>query len=169
MSARDHLGRTPLYWAASRGQAVVVRLLCAASADLELAEDVCGTTPLMAASMEGHLEAVVALVKARASLDNRDNEQNTALHLAAAYGQADVARCLLAAGASVCAENAGGCTAAVTARNNNDAVMARMLAQAEQQHGQRRVVSPSARINIKPGWIAPRWCTDSSKPPSHIR
>jgi len=119
-------GRTPLHDAAAGGDAGVVRLLVAAGARAYPA-DALGKTPLDIAVDQGHralfqllkplhvaaelgdVEMVKRLAQAEpAGVLARDESRATALHLAAAAGQREIAAALLDAGADVNARAACG-------------------------------------------------------------
>ncbi|RAK82202.1 ankyrin repeat domain-containing protein [Aspergillus fijiensis CBS 313.89] len=59
--ARDHLGRTPLIWAAAQGNSSVVSTLLRFQADIN-AETLEGFTPLFYAAAYGHAEMVTMLI-----------------------------------------------------------------------------------------------------------
>lgn len=114
----DANGITPLYLAAARGLADVVRLLLLqdASAALCTAMGPKGETPLHIAAQEGHADCVALLVDAgHADVDAATADGCTALHLASQRGNSDVVRLLLKRGADVHAETADGATALVKA------------------------------------------------------
>eukprot|EP00928_Gymnodinium_smaydae_P059175 TRINITY_DN4241_c0_g1_i1.p4 TRINITY_DN4241_c0_g1~~TRINITY_DN4241_c0_g1_i1.p4 ORF type:complete len:124 (-),score=20.13 TRINITY_DN4241_c0_g1_i1:69-440(-) len=58
-----------------------------------------GLTPLMCASREGRANVVALLLRARASMDARDEDGMQALHLACSGGHFECCRQLLKAGA----------------------------------------------------------------------
>lgn len=86
------------------------------------AKDSLGATPLHRACSALQLNAVLALLEARAPTEVRDNEGNTALHVAIGVATtrttAEIAFALVRAGASLDAANAAGFTAAALAGEN---------------------------------------------------
>ncbi len=99
VNARQVEGRTPLYQAASLGNATaIVKLLLAGGADPQIAT-ANGRTPLMAASGRGDIEAMTLLLNAKAAVDVRDGAGDTALILAAGDGNPHAVRLLLDRGA----------------------------------------------------------------------
>lgn len=100
VEARAKLGWTPLLVAAAKGRTEAARVLVAGGADAN-ARDVYGWTPLMRAlSGEYRETAEVFLGLPDVDLDVQEESGNTALHLAAAAGDAEAVRDLLERGAS---------------------------------------------------------------------
>ncbi|KAH6884532.1 putative ankyrin repeat protein, partial [Thelonectria olida] len=64
VDARDGRGQTPLWWAASKGQAAVMRQLIAAGANPNADDVTHGLTPLHQAANKNHHEAVKVLLEA---------------------------------------------------------------------------------------------------------
>ncbi|XP_063436858.1 kinase D-interacting substrate of 220 kDa B-like [Mytilus trossulus] len=93
-------GWTPLMWAAWRGHLEVVTYLVTHGSQLDATDLVYGRTPLMLAALRGHLEVVTYLVTHGSQLDATDLLGQTALHLAAQFGQIDVTKCLIDQGCS---------------------------------------------------------------------
>ncbi len=108
-SGPDALGRTPLWWAARRGDAERVGALLDAGAEVGAA-DVDGETPLHAAVRGGSRSCVAALVGHGAAIDAANCLGVTPLHLAIRLDQAEIALALLDAGAEVNAVDVFGCT-----------------------------------------------------------
>ena len=106
----DTEGRTALLYAARRGQAQCVRLLCVASACVDVADET-GLTPLMGAAQCGHVEVLTLLLEAGASLHVVDAMGATALHAAASGGSLGATLTLLRWGASGSARDLRGETA----------------------------------------------------------
>lgn len=75
------LGKTALMLASYHGHGEVVRLLLAAGAKVNLADNL-GYTPLMWAALAGHSEVVEQLIKANADVQAHDICGNTAFNLA---------------------------------------------------------------------------------------
>jgi ankyrin repeat protein len=89
-------GTTPLYSAAFNGRLEPCRLLLERGADCEGKPST--KIPLFAAAQEGHSAAIALLLAAGAKIDRRDSNHNTALHLAAQFGDVEVNRFLLEQG-----------------------------------------------------------------------
>ncbi|XP_041438669.1 ankyrin repeat domain-containing protein 50 isoform X2 [Xenopus laevis] len=79
---RDHLGWTPLHWAACEGRRSSCRALVDGGAKVSL-RDREGYTPLHLAAQEGHTGSAELLLNRGAPIDQRDSEGRTALCLAA--------------------------------------------------------------------------------------
>lgn len=87
-----------LLLAAKEGRAIQARLLMDAGADPGKKSKLRGLTPLMEAAKWGQVDAVKALADA-AGIDQADDRGETALHVAAFFGQEECVGALLAAGA----------------------------------------------------------------------
>jgi ankyrin repeat protein len=99
----DNLGSTALWFASCCGRTPVVKLLLERGADPAIAFHG-GWTPLMAASQRDHLEVVRVLLghpDAKATVNHRDNEGQTALRLACYWGFGGIVRALLENGADL--------------------------------------------------------------------
>jgi ankyrin repeat protein len=79
INTQDARGRTPLHWAASRGQVEIVRMLIDAKANLNL-QSITGDTPLHWATLYGQEKIVKMLIDAGADLNVQDEEGYTPLH-----------------------------------------------------------------------------------------
>ena len=106
----DNRTYTPLYKAASEGNARVVRALVIAGADIN-ATDQYGRTVLHWAAKTGKTEVVEKLVKAGANLNAKDFAGWTALHWAVRHDSTDIVKALVIAGADVDAKDNDGWTA----------------------------------------------------------
>ncbi len=73
VNVTDHVGRTPLYSAAIRGDASAVSLLLEHGADPNAA-NIHGNTPLTGAKRQGHLEVVIILEEAGAKEPPTDSQ-----------------------------------------------------------------------------------------------
>ena len=94
-------GVTPSFLAADDNQLVVLKLLIAAGADVNMARVSDGCTPLFIAAQKGHVGVVDLLIAAGANVNaTRGTNGTTALKLALAKGHAEVAQKLRAAGAT---------------------------------------------------------------------
>jgi ankyrin repeat protein len=94
-------GVTPSFLAADENQLVVLKLLIAAGADVNMARVSDGCTPLFIAAQKGHVGVVDLLIAAGANVNaTRGTNGTTALKLALAKGHAEVAQKLRAAGAT---------------------------------------------------------------------
>lgn len=114
LNEKDGDGRTPLHWAASSNDKLVIVEALAAAGHLQVNEpDASGWTPLMIASSAGAPRIVDWLLKQYVRLGscsdadpNAGNHRKlTALHYASSKNHAEVARLLLEAGADVNAQD----------------------------------------------------------------
>lgn len=111
LEERNQEGETALHLAAWRGSANVIEDLARAGADVN-AKEATGWTPLMVAAAENKREALLALLKGGARLEERtEDQEETALILAALMGSDECMSDLLAAGADLEAIDAAGKTA----------------------------------------------------------
>ena len=85
----DKEDRSAMYWAADQNNMRSLSLLLAnkGAALLLSTNDRWDNTPLHTASAKGHLEAVVALIEAGAQIDNKNEDEQTPLHVAAKNGK----------------------------------------------------------------------------------
>lgn len=86
------------------------------------------TVRLQQAAMNGSLDQVSAAIAARTPLDAPGDSRMTALGIAALYGKADVIRALVAAGASVSADQDGESALAVAAHEGHSAAVEALIA-----------------------------------------
>lgn len=102
VDVRNHLGQTPLWFAASRdaGDVRVAEILIENGAGIDV-PDRKGITPLMQAARNGHTELVTFLARHGADVNQQAEGGRSALHEAAERGQAEMARTLLEMGANV--------------------------------------------------------------------
>jgi ankyrin repeat protein len=106
----DVHGRAALHWAAWKGHAGVVELLCEAPR-AQVDARCTGRTPLIIACESGHEGAARALLARGARQELQDRHDETALHKAALHGHARIVELLCAApGAPVDARDKLGCT-----------------------------------------------------------
>jgi len=108
--ALDAAGMAPLHWAARAGQVETIRALLEAGAPVDQRDNRNGWTPLAHAIHKHRNEAARALLEAGAEPDARVGDA-TALIFAAAYGNTEIVKLLLARGADPGAEASGGVTA----------------------------------------------------------
>lgn len=107
LNERDEHAMTPLHLAANNGHEKTCELLIAKGADVAIKEKT-NSTALHLAAKAGSLRTVRALLSCLlpSTMDERDNDQNTPLHIACRYNRVDVVRFLLDKGADVTARNA---------------------------------------------------------------
>lgn len=104
---RDESAMTPLHLAASNGHTKTCELLISKGSDVTTTEAK-KSTALHMAVKAGSLKTVQALLNCLlpSTLDERDLEENTPLHVACRYNRVDIAQFLLDKGADVTARNA---------------------------------------------------------------
>ncbi len=114
-------GQTPLMWAAANNNAAAIRHLLAFGADVNIRTDnpsrvgdrpfvyapPTGFSPLLFAVREGHREATVVLLDAGADVNDRVSDGQSALVVAAANANWELAALLIDRGADVTAADAG--------------------------------------------------------------
>jgi len=123
----DEDGRTPLMYAAFNGRDEIIKLLIEKGAMIN-ACDPNGRTALMMASSGPYPVTVKALLDHRADPDLTDKEEHfSALMYAAAEGQLDVVRILLAYNADPALKDVDGDDALTFAKNNGHTVIATLL------------------------------------------
>ena len=125
----NRYGITPLFVAATQGNAAMITLLLDAGAEASAAAPD-GRTPLMMAAQAGRPEAVRALLARGASVNACEQAQaQTALMWAAVEGHAEAVKALLAGGADSGARSKNGFTAFLFAvRHGHTAVVELLLA-----------------------------------------
>ncbi len=82
---------------------------------------------LISAVKNGDLKSVETFIVAGANLEARDNQDMTALMIAADRGYSDIARALIDAGADINAQDKFGCTALFKAADKNHVGIVKML------------------------------------------
>jgi len=120
-----HKGKTPLHWAAFRGNEEMILLLISAGADVN-AKDKLGITPLNYAISAVKNKAVVILVQNKADVNIGDElAGETPLHRAAARGSKRVIKLLIDKGALIDSRNKAGETPLIFAvrKGKKDAVL----------------------------------------------
>lgn len=107
LETRDNRGVTPLIYACHIGRTGMVSTLLAKGADVSAAADD-GTTCLHAAASRGGLAVVTEVLRFvttqrshRYSVDQLNNDGESALHVAAEARSAEIVRLLIAAGAEI--------------------------------------------------------------------
>jgi ankyrin repeat protein len=132
----DCWGRTALFTAGAVGDPDVVRLVLSLGGNPNRYETYGGNTLLMQATLTGNLGSVDALLKANASpaWPNQGSCQ-TPLHVAAARGNAAVARRLVESGAPLSDTDSKGKTALDIARQSGNAAVAQLLSSAGATQG----------------------------------
>ncbi len=127
MQRPDGLGRTPLWYAAERGNAALTAFFLSKVAAADTA-DTDGLTPLHAAAARGHDDIAAALVASGAAPDARDKAGNTPLMLAAASGRTPcVARLLAVTSDNLDRKNGDGETALLLAIKSGKPDVIRLL------------------------------------------
>jgi hypothetical protein len=100
LSSKASTGRTPLSWAAEKGQEAVVKLLLEKGAKLKT-KDKYGQTPLSWAAKKGQEAVIKLLLKKGAELETKNKYGRTPLSYAAEEGQKAVVKLLLEKGAKL--------------------------------------------------------------------
>jgi ankyrin repeat protein len=119
INAVSQNGHTALFLACNVGNFPVVRLLVEGGADPTIASDQ-GSTPLIHASFLGHLEIVRLLLahpSAKATINHRSEDGQTALFAACHYGRGRVVRALLESGADPTISSNNGWTTLAIAKH----------------------------------------------------
>ncbi|KAK5562498.1 hypothetical protein LTR43_011895 [Exophiala xenobiotica] len=95
-NSKDGMSRTPLSWAAARGQEKIVKLLLAKDTVDHNSQDMYGQIPLLLAAGNGH-EAVVKLLLANSATlsDSKDKFGRTPLSWAASRGNINAVKLIL--------------------------------------------------------------------------
>jgi len=109
VNTKDRTGRTPLHWAAVKGNKEVAEFLIAKGANLE-AIDRTGRTPLHQAALEGHDGVAILLINKGANVHARDPMGGTPLHCAAISAVDIILLALIAKKADVNAKDSEGKT-----------------------------------------------------------
>jgi len=118
---------TPLMWSAFNGHTRIVAFLLENGASIDM-KDANGRTALLYASSGPFPEIVELLLQKNADIDIQGTAEGfTALMMAAAEGQADVVRVLLAHGASTALTDKDGDTAEKFARDNGHTQVVKLL------------------------------------------
>ncbi|MDD5676992.1 MAG: ankyrin repeat domain-containing protein [Kiritimatiellae bacterium] len=94
VKTKDVFGLTSLHCAAQYGHAKTMYLLLDKGAEIESKTYTQGLTPLHWAAFWGHIEGIKCLLNSGADINACDNNGNTPLTWAEAYGQHDMARLL---------------------------------------------------------------------------
>jgi ankyrin repeat protein len=119
VNLRDYKGRTPLHWAATRGDSSAVSLLVDNGADVNV-QDEEKATPLILAASSGSVRTIELLLLAKANVHLTDSRGGQALHYVSRH-QKDIApvKLLVQAGAEVNCRNIYGHTPFIGAAIKN--------------------------------------------------
>lgn len=122
LDVQDAQCKTPLHLAIDEERAGIIEILLRSQADVNLGnlEDGMQTSPLITASKNGRSDLVVALIGARANVDQQGKQGMTALHMAARGGHAAIVKTLLASDADIELKNEAGSTAVQLAQVNRN-------------------------------------------------
>lgn len=129
VNIRDYKGRTPLHWAATRGDISAVGLLLDNGADVDV-QDEGKATPLILAASSGSVRTIELLLLAGANALIKDIRGSQALHYVSRH-QKDIApvKLLIQAGATVNCRNVHGLTPFIGAAIKNRYEIGRYLLQ----------------------------------------
>lgn len=100
INAQDEHGNTALHFAAKQGHQNIVALLLRRGAQVDVREGSNKYTPLHVATLNRHTSLISLLLKAGADINAQDENGNTALHLAAKFGEIEVFKHLFFLGAN---------------------------------------------------------------------
>ena len=99
-----------IWAAAATGNVEAIRAYAAGGGDLDAKAPSIGLTPLMVTSLAGQTDAAKLLLDKGAKPDIRNNENATALHMAAFFGHTRIVKMLIANGADLTARDDDGVT-----------------------------------------------------------
>ena len=99
--SKDSDGRTPLSWAALKGQASIIQQLLETGIVETDSKDSNGRTPLLFAAKRGHKDVVRLLLAEKVDTDSKDSDGRTPLSFAAGRGLEAVVMLLLKEGAEL--------------------------------------------------------------------
>ena len=99
MEVKDDDERTALFAAALNGHFEIVKFLYGKGAKLEVKTLDGGYTPLIVAAQEGHLEVLKFLIQKGISVNEKTDDNRTALYMGSQFGHYEVVKCLVANGA----------------------------------------------------------------------
>ena len=126
---RNHLGRTPLHWAAMKGRVDIARILLDAHAETNAQFPANGSTPLHYACMKGSRAFAALCIDHGADVNARDNNSETPFHHACRWNFPNLARLLIENGAKLTARTSNGHTGldlllASEQKNSTDEIVA---------------------------------------------
>ena len=103
VSARDNMGRTPLFETSNGGKVAhsSVRLFLEQDADATTREKNSGRVPLHCAAQAGYSDTIQLLINHGAEINDQDLNGDTALHLACRHGRESVAQSIIENGANI--------------------------------------------------------------------
>ena len=108
INAIDENGLTPLHWAsASEESENLVPILIGLNTNI-LATDINGRSPLYSHCARGRLFGAVCILQSGADINCQSKDKSTALHYAAASGNDEIVKLLLAYGARTNIKNTSG-------------------------------------------------------------
>ncbi|KAK3940661.1 hypothetical protein QBC46DRAFT_353953 [Diplogelasinospora grovesii] len=126
-NSRDKDGRTPLSWAAEKGNEAIVKLLLQNGVDFN-AKDTDGRTPLMWATLKGHEAIVKLLLENGVDVNAKDLFDQTPLIWAIRQGHEAIVKLLLENGVDVDAKDERGRTPLIWAiREGHEAIVKLLL------------------------------------------
>lgn len=142
LTARDHQrqidrpdlsGKTPLHWAATRGDFKYIEILIKFGANVAVADD-SGGTPLMFAASSGCSKCLTLLLNAGSDARTRDSYSSDALYYACRHQSTlPPVIILLKSGATLNSQNKNGHTALIGAAIRNNLKMANIYCGEVQQ------------------------------------
>jgi hypothetical protein len=135
-----------IYFAATKGDAAIVRLLMEGGATADVIYGDNGFSPLICAAFNGHTETVLALIDHGADIESRSNLGVSPLIFAARNGHCETVKLLVVRGADLNSRSKYDVSAAdIAEKRGHKEILEYLLAQGSDQPGRlRQLVRPAA-------------------------